>query len=110
DLAALGVSPAEPALDGFAPPDSVSEWLGQAYVLEGSRLGSAVIVCRVAGILGEQVPRRFLAATQEDYAWPRLLFVLEAKLDTPAKLQSAIEAACSAFAAYRCTLDVLQDC
>lgn len=47
DLESLGLIPA-PSVD-FNPPDSQAAMLGMVYVLEGSRLGGAVLLRRVLG-------------------------------------------------------------
>ncbi|MDZ7790977.1 MAG: biliverdin-producing heme oxygenase [Xanthomonadales bacterium] len=105
DLDELGRRPIEPSVERFARAQSESEWLGQVYVLEGSRLGSVVIVGRVVGSLGEGAPRRFLAAVHDADAWPRILSCIEQRLDTPARVHSAFRAARAAFAAYESALD-----
>jgi heme oxygenase (biliverdin-IX-beta and delta-forming) len=46
---------------GFAPvPVNVANLVGMLYVLEGSRLGGAMIARHVSDVLGSQVPLRFL--------------------------------------------------
>lgn len=69
DLSDLGV-----AADGLErlPPPRIEEpeaaW-GAAYVLEGSRLGAALLVRAVGGAL----PRRYLASAHPQGAWQKFL-------------------------------------
>lgn len=108
DLADLGRPVPEPNRH-FSPPRSESEWLGQAYVLEGSRLGSAVIVKQVRAALGESVPARFLADKQASDAWPRILACIDRQLATPERVQAAVASARSVFLAYQRALDAVTE-
>ncbi len=105
DIEALGGVPCELPDSWFGCAASESEWLGQAYVLEGSRQGSAVIVERVVGSLGESIPRQFFSASGEKNAWPRLLSRMETQLDTSRQVTKATEAAQATFENYRRGID-----
>jgi heme oxygenase len=73
DLAAIGVS-APPPLP-FALPASAAARLGALYVLEGSRLGGALLERQVfAG-----APRAFLSARHEPGEWRLFLQTLETR-------------------------------
>ena len=60
DIYQLGskVEPPNPIMS----PASVAELVGQLYVLEGSRLGGAMIARHVERVLGSQTPLRFFTA------------------------------------------------
>ena len=105
DIETLGGAPCELAGAWFRCAASESEWLGQAYVLEGSRQGSAVIVERVVGSLGESIPRRFFSASGDQDAWSHLLFRMEAQLNTSRQVAIATEAAQVTFEDYRRAID-----
>lgn len=71
DLAALGLSPRPPLR--FDPDPRPAARLGALYVLEGSRLGGALLEKRVfAG-----APRAFLSAWHEPGEWRSFLLTLE---------------------------------
>jgi heme oxygenase len=90
DLADLGATAAsrEPiSLDGDPA------LLGAAYVLEGSRLGGAVLKRSIP----DGAPRRFLQAPQEPGAWRKLLALLDESLYEPRTIAAACEAANTVF-------------
>ncbi len=91
DLDALGVT-SPPALPASPLHGDGALW-GAAYVLEGSRLGGAVLARRLAAGL----PRRYLAASALPAAWPQFLKQMDAALQTPSQLAAAVAAALSAF-------------
>lgn len=95
DLADLNVTPPEP----FAAPVFLSikaPMLGAIYVLEGSRLGGAVLKKAVPS----HFPRRFLEARQAAGSWRRLLQALDEFLIRPGDLEAAILAAEEVFARF----------
>ena len=94
DLADLGAEPGPPAA---APAfGSVAAVLGGLYVLEGSRLGGAVL----RGRLPAGAPARFLAAPAPPGAWSRLLALLEDELGREADLAAAVAAAKAVFGVF----------
>ncbi|MES2492619.1 MAG: biliverdin-producing heme oxygenase [Pseudomonadota bacterium] len=96
DLEILGL-----ALPCFEPQPclhGIPALLGAAYVLEGSRLGGAVLKRSVPAAL----PTRFLSASRPQ-AWRDLIAIIDARLIAQEDLDAAIEAACAAFALFeRC--------
>lgn len=92
DLAALGLSAAQDGAMVFAGPEEV---LGGVYVLEGSRLGGALLRRQVPPGL----PSTFLGAS-DPLGWRRLLALLEQRLVTDAQRAAAIIAAARVFAAF----------
>ena len=95
DLIAMDV-PLPPAL--ASPPRLGSEaaLLGAAYVLEGSRLGGALLARQVAPGL----PRDYLAAPQPPGGWRMLLEKLEATLYDEDRIAAATIAASAVFASF----------
>jgi heme oxygenase len=93
DLAALDLDP-PPALT-LAPATSRAEALGMAYVLEGSRLGSALLLQSIPAGL----PTAYLNGGNDRAPWLRLLGLLET-ID-PADEAAAIAGARIAFGAFR---------
>lgn len=93
DLADLGCAdiPEQP-FTGF---ESTAAMLGGLYVLEGSRLGGAVLRKRVSNGL----PTRFLS-DGSSFAWRTLLDVLETKLRSPEEIAGAIAGARRVFACF----------
>lgn len=92
DLRDLGVE----EVQQVEPPVFASEAqiLGVAYVLEGSRLGGALLRRSVpAGM-----PAAFLGGTAE--LWRAFVALLDSRLTTPALVEEATAAALAAFAAY----------
>ena len=95
DLAALNVTAPEP----FSAPVFLSikaPMLGAIYVLEGSRLGGAVLKKAVPS----HFPRRFLEARQAAGSWRKLLQTLDDLLIRPGDLDAAIVAAKEVFARF----------
>ncbi len=95
DLATLNVTAPElfpgPAfLSGKAP------MLGAIYVLEGSRLGGAVLKQAVPS----HFPKGFLEARQAAGSWRKLLQTLDSFLARPDDLEAAIAAANEVFARF----------
>lgn len=88
DLDELGLAPAEPA---FAPPafTTPAAVAGAAYVLEGSRLGGALLARRIAPGL----PRRFLSAALPAGGWRAFLEALELLLPTDVERREAVTSA-----------------
>ena len=91
DLSALGTD--EPI--GIPPPplDSSAAQLGALYVLEGSRLGGAVLKRGLA----EDAPRSFLSSPQIQSSWRKLLETLDMFLYRSDRLDAAITAAKDVF-------------
>lgn len=94
DLASLGQE-APPSIAVPIPGGAAGRW-GALYVLEGSRLGGAVLVKRVP----PGVPTAFLASTHPQGAWRDLLARLDAASDGPAWELDAIRGAQATFAAF----------
>lgn len=93
DLADLGLeSPPPQAL----PLDGEAETLGAIYVLEGSRLGGAMLKRRVPS----SAPRRFLDQDQASGMWRKLLEKLDEALYDEARLEAAAGAAERVFARF----------
>lgn len=95
DLAQLNVTVPEP----FSAPDFLSikaPLLGAIYVLEGSRLGGAVLKKAVPS----HYPRRFLEARQAAGSWRKLLQTLDDFLTRPGDLDAAVSAAKEVFARF----------
>jgi len=90
DLADLGVSPAAGASPRLAGSAAL---LGAAYVLEGSRLGGALLKRG----LPDTLPKRFLEAPQEPGAWRKLLALLEEFLYDPDIIAAACGSANAVF-------------
>jgi len=93
DLAALDLDP-PPALS-IAPVASRAEALGMAYVLEGSRLGSTLLLTRVPAGL----PSAYLAGGHDRAPWRLLVGLLET-ID-PIDETAAIAGAITAFDTFR---------
>jgi len=95
DLADLSVTAPE-LLD---PPPHFpvkASMLGAIYVLEGSRLGGAVLKRAVP----DAFPRRFLEARQAAGSWRRLLESLDLFLIRPDDLAAAVQMAAQVFALF----------
>lgn len=93
DLAELGIS-AEAAADvAFADPAEIA---GAVYVLEGSRLGGAML----CGSVGADLPVRFLAAPAVPGAWRGLLLRLDDLLAAEDALARATLSARRVFAVF----------
>lgn len=89
DLADLGLSAPEPAAIAFGSEAAI---LGGVYVLEGSRLGGALLKRSVPAAF----PARFLGAS-DSAAWRSLLATLDARLQSPAAVDLAVDAAARVF-------------
>ncbi|MDF0486910.1 biliverdin-producing heme oxygenase [Sphingomonas sp. H39-1-10] len=90
DLAALGVAVPEDEADvGF---DDDAAVLGGVYVLEGSRLGGAMLARDVPA----DFPKSFLASDQVA-TWRDLLDLLQYRLISPGERSSAVESASRVF-------------
>ncbi|WP_181008296.1 biliverdin-producing heme oxygenase [Sphingomonas montanisoli] len=78
DLAALGV-PMPPALDDVAKPEAGS--LGMSYVLEGSRLGSTILLRDLAERAPELIERAgaYFTASTDLSGWKRLSTILQSQ-------------------------------
>lgn len=91
DLAELAAAPGAPiAAPALADCGAIA---GAIYVLEGSRLGGAML----RGAVPEGLPVRFLAAPAHPEAWRSFLLLLDRILTTPARLDAAIHAARAVF-------------
>jgi heme oxygenase len=90
------------ALDLDVPPlepepifSGVAALLGATYVLEGSRLGGAMLLRSVPA----QFPTAFLSAGTS-MAWRDLISLLDQRLCTRIDIDEAIQAACQTFALF----------
>jgi heme oxygenase len=93
DLTALGVT--APTSKPAPPFDDSAAVLGGLYVLEGSRLGGAVLVRGVAAGL----PTAFLAP-ETTSSWRAVTTLLDARLATPFALAKATSAANAVFSVF----------
>ena len=94
DLADLGLeAPARPA---FGPFLSTAAMLGSAYVLEGSRLGGAVLAQEV----GPDLPRRFLGTRPPAGHWRTFIAYLERHLGDEQSIADATKSALETFALF----------
>ena len=94
DLAALGlVAPPPIAAPDFGDP---ARLVGGLYVLEGSRLGGAVLRRCVPA----DAPAAFLSAPQSPGHWTRFVAIIERLLYSPQRLDAAIGAALDTFACF----------
>ena len=100
DLAALDVTAPEP-FAGLPIVSGKAPMLGAIYVLEGSRLGGAVLKKTVPG----HFPRRFLEARQAAGSWRLFLRTLDDFLTRPGDLDAAIKAAKEIFARFEGAAD-----
>ena len=94
DLATLGapvpVPLAAPRLD-----DPAAQW-GAAYVVEGSRLGGAMLARSVR----EGLPKRYLGTPQPPGAWRHFLQRLDDQVRSPDQIAQATQAARATFALF----------
>ncbi len=91
DCDALGLAaPAPLAAPGF---DSPAEIVGAAYVLEGSRLGGAML----ARSVGAGLPHAFLAASPVGGQWRAFLGQLEQLLTSDVQRSQAVKGATQVF-------------
>ncbi|MDO9489772.1 MAG: biliverdin-producing heme oxygenase [Sphingomonadaceae bacterium] len=93
DLAALGLSP--PAAGALPAFDTAAEMLGAVYVLEGSRLGGALLRRSVPADL----PCSFLGAG-DSAAWRRLLEVLDLQVRDVGDIDRATNGALRVFSLF----------
>lgn len=100
DLAVLDCALPEPV----AVPAIVtlSQALGCAYVLEGSRLGGRLVSKRVR----PEMPTSFLNPTKQAQAWPALVEALDSQLTTGPSIQEAKQ---SAYACFELFLGVAKE-
>lgn len=94
DLAALG-RPVPPPLPAPVPADPAALW-GAAYVVEGSRLGGAMLARRV----GAGLPTGYLATPLPAGAWRKFLAALENALYSDSMRASATRSALATFAIF----------
>lgn len=94
DLSELGAGEPPPV----APPplEDPAAQLGAIYVLEGSRLGGAVLKRGLA----EAAPRRFLSTPQNPGSWRKLLETLDMFLYRSDRLEAALGAARGVFQSF----------
>ncbi|MNS69809.1 hypothetical protein D3C72_1031370 [compost metagenome] len=93
DLGLMGLALPEPA--PVTPFRGEAEVLGAMYVLEGSRLGAAVLIRSVP----DELPKSFLSSGNPA-AWRALASVLDERLSSPDRFDRAASAACSVFAVF----------
>jgi heme oxygenase len=96
DLVALGIAMPDPL--PLAPPESDAAAFGALYVIEGSRLGGAMLAKRVPKAL----PHAYLSATHQPGAWRAFGDVLDRaeKAGGPGWIDRAIAAAEATFDLY----------
>ncbi|MBU3079244.1 biliverdin-producing heme oxygenase [Sphingomonas quercus] len=99
DLAALGADMPAPLVPAAAM-HGAARW-GAIYVVEGSRLGGAVLSRRV----GAGLPAAYLSAVHRGGAWRRFLAAMDAAAVDESWRRAAIASARSVFAAYRRAAD-----
>ena len=99
DLAALNV-PSPPALEFALPEGKGARW-GAIYVVEGSRLGGAVL----SRMVPPGLPTAYLGATHPSGAWRDLLGRIDAADTGPAWRTDAAAGANAMFEAYRMAAD-----
>lgn len=95
DLAELSITVPEP-FDALELSPAKASILGAAYVLEGSRLGGALLKREVA----DGLPQRFLDARQDAGSWRTLLRLLDEFLIRPNDVETAVMAARQTFACF----------
>ena len=94
DLTELGEAVPEPEEPG--PFETPAATLGGIYVLEGSRLGGALLKCSLA----DTVPQRFLATGQPPGSWRNLLEKLDELLYRADLLEAAVGSARNVFGCF----------
>lgn len=95
DLAALGSAMPEPV--ALAPPAGIAERWGAIYVIEGSRLGGAMLARSVPAGL----PTAYLSAAHPPGGWKRFLAALDAADTSATWRAAATRGARAMFASYR---------
>lgn len=101
DLAEIGLS--MPAPLALAPPESEAAAFGALYVIEGSRLGGAILARQVS----DDLPRAYLSAIHPPGAWRAFGEMLDraGKTGGPSWLDQAIAAAEATFDLYTGAVD-----
>jgi len=94
DIATLGIK--APAQQAFVLPAGLAARWGALYVLEGSRLGGAVLHRQ----LPPGAPDRFLAARHPSGAWARLLALMDQADTGPSWRSDALAGASATFRAF----------
>lgn len=94
DLAALGIAP--PATVPFAMASDIASVCGVTYVLEGSRMGGALLSRRVAPGL----PSAYLGAPPQIPLWRAFFAGLDDHLATPDAVDRACQAALQTFQVF----------
>ena len=94
DLAALGLPAPAPA--PLAPLDDAGAAWGAAYVVEGSRLGGALLARQVA----DGLPKAYLATPLPKGAWRKFLVMLDEALYGHVMRASALSAALAVFTTF----------
>ena len=98
DLAALGLAPPPQAATPLSLPDHATR-LGALYVLEGSRLGGAVLRRRLAASQPE-APDAYLAHGAGQPYWRSFLDWLDSQLLNGPETEAAIDGARQVFRAF----------
>jgi len=98
DLAALGLTPPSQAAIPLALPDRATR-LGALYVLEGSRLGGAVLRRRLAASQ-PKAPDAYLAHGAGQPFWRSFLDWLDGQVVSEAQTEAAIDGARQVFRAF----------
>lgn len=98
DLAALDLAPPPQAASPLALPDRATR-LGALYVLEGSRLGGAVLRRRLAASQ-PQAPDAYLAHGAGQPFWRSFLHWLDGQVMSEAQTDAAVEGARQVFRAF----------
>lgn len=93
DLGAMNLS--EPVAVEVGPLGSPAEVLGALYVLEGSRLGGAMLVRTVP----DSLPKTFMSPGNPA-AWRAFVSVLDQRLSSQADIETATRAATLVFEAF----------
>lgn len=94
DLAALGAEVPEPVEPPALPGTAAT--LGAIYVLEGSRLGGAMLKRG----LPADAPKAFLGTEQPAGSWRKLLAKLDESLDDAKRVEEASDSARQVFMAF----------
>lgn len=95
DLADLAQPMPSPASIDL-PTGTAARW-GALYVVEGSRLGGALL----ARLVGDGLPSVYLRSTHGPGDWHRTLAMINRTLQNPQDLADAVNAAKAVFVAYR---------
>jgi heme oxygenase len=95
DLAALGIE--APAPISFDMPADIASVCGVTYVLEGSRMGGALLARRVA----TDLPSAYLGAPSQVALWRAFFAGLDQHLATPEAVENACAAALHIFRIFK---------